>query len=234
MVVLRLSGGAFRNGSEVFDTDRLERITDELVRVAGRTQLVVVIGGGNIARGRDLSERFGLPSEITDNIGMLATIANACMLGALLNRREVPNMVLSTHNLGSLISGGGCLPSFENILECLSQGQIVIVGGGTGKGGVTTDTAAVRLAKGLQASIILKGTNVNGIYSADPYVDLDAKLISNLSCRDFLDRGLSQIFDPKGVEETTIPIGVFNILTPGLLLEAIAGRFRGSMLIPKH
>ncbi|MFH1170263.1 MAG: hypothetical protein V1704_01760, partial [Candidatus Vogelbacteria bacterium] len=102
-IVLRLSGGIMKGENGIFDEKRLGAIVTELSAVASLTQLVVVVGGGNIARGRDLLERFELSPESADNIGIMATIINAYVLGALLTERKVPNVVVSAHNVGSLI-----------------------------------------------------------------------------------------------------------------------------------
>lgn len=230
LVVLRLSGGIMKGEHGTFDEDRLDRIVMELASVAGHTKLVVVVGGGNIIRGR-LGERFGLPQAPADNIGIMATILNAYMIGALLTRNFVPNVVVSPHNVGTLIPAFAC-PTVEYLSNCFNRVGLIIVGGGTGKGGVTTDTAAVRLARELRAGIILKGTDVNGIYSADPKSDFHAELLSELTRREFKERRLSQIFDPIALEEMTVPLRVFNILESGLLLKAISGRNIGSCLAP--
>ena len=227
-VVLRLSGGVFRNGSEAFDTERIERVTDELVRVAGRVELVVVVGGGNITRGRDLSSRFKLEPKLADHVGMLATITNACLINALVQTKSAPSVVMSALEVESLVPGCS-VPSIQKFLKFK---QPVFLGGGTGRSGVTTDTAAVRLAQALRADILLKGTDVGGIFSADPKVDPDAEFIPELNSDEFGRRGLIQIFDPIAIKELQIPLRVFNILSPGSLLAAISGQPIGSLLSP--
>ena len=230
-VVLCLSGGILKGENRVFDEKKINRIVTELVSVASCTQLVVVIGGGNIARGRDLVGRFNLDPKLADDVGIMASILNAYMLGVLLSERHIPNVVVSRHNVGELIPLFR-QPSAEYILSILRSKKMVIVGGGTGKGGVTTDTAAVRLAHKLRAGIILKGTNVRGIFSADPASNQNVEFLPTLSCGEFRDRKLNTVLDPRAIEEMSIPIRVFNILTPGLLLDAIAGRPVGSLLTP--
>lgn len=227
-VVLRLSGGLLRDADGVFGLEHVERVVDELVKVAGRTELIVVVGGGNIARGRDLSSHFQLDPKLADQVGMLATIANACFINALVQGRNVPSIVMSALEVESLIPGY----SLSAVQRFLKFKQIVFLGGGTGRSGVTTDTAAVRLAGALRADILLKGTDVDGIFSADPKVDSSAELIPKLDSGEFGRRGLIQIFDPAAIRELTVPLRVFNILSPGSLLAAISGRFVGSLLVP--
>ena len=228
-VVLKLSGEALKGKDQIFGRQRLEFLADEIRSVYQSVQLAIVIGGGNIVRGHYLIENFQTTPVIADHIGMTATILNASLLEDFLQREGMETRILSALRIDSVSEPY----TFKRALRHLEKGRIIILAGGTGSAGVTTDTAAVLRAGDLSAQIVLKGTKVDGVYSQDPVENPKAVFIPKLSYGRFLEMELTGILDETAVAQArmkSIPIRVFNIFRSGNLAKAVAGEEIGSLI----
>ena len=188
----------------------------EIAAAAREAEIAVVMGGGNILRGART------PHPATGHVmGMLATLINALAL-----RDALRNQGVETSLFSALTVPGVAQPVDQwEAREALSRGAVVLLAGGTGLPYVTTDTAAVLRALALGAELVLKGSKVDGVYTADPAEDPKAERIPRLTHADYLARGL-KVLDPAAVQiaaEHRLPIVVFRADRPGAFLAAIRG-----------
>ena len=183
-------------------------------------ELALVIGGGNIFRGIAASAD-GVDRATGDYMGMLATVINALALQDALEKLGVPTRVLSAIGLQQVAE-----PYIRRrATRHLEKGRIVIFAAGTGNPFFTTDTAAALRAVEIGAEIILKATKVDGIYTTDPLVDPRAVRLTHVTYIDVLNRGL-RVMDTTAISlcmENKLPIGVFNLNTPGNLRRVVCG-----------
>jgi uridylate kinase len=220
--LLKLSGEALA-GERGYGLDYrvVEGFADELLRVHSRgVQLSLVVGGGNILRGTAAS-REGLDRVSADYMGMLATVINALAVQDILERKGVQTRVMTAIRMESLAE-----PYIRRrALRHMEKGRLVIFAGGTGNPYFSTDTAAVLRALEVEAEVILKGTNVDGIYTADPRKDPTARLLPELTFQDALVNGY-EIMDRSafGLCQTNkLPIVVFNMNIAGNLDRVLRG-----------
>ena len=228
-VVLKLSGEALKGQDQIFGREALDFLADEIRLIHQSVQLAIVIGGGNIVRGRYLAENFQTTPVIADHIGMTATILNAQLLEDFLQREGIETRVLSAIRIDAVAEPY----VFKRALRHLEKGRVIILAGGTGSAGVTTDTAAVLRAGDIGAQIVLKGTKVDGVYSQDPVENPTAVFIPKLSYGRFLEMELTGILDETAVAQARmkgIPIRVFNIFEAGNLAKAVGGEEIGSLI----
>ncbi|MEO8634969.1 MAG: UMP kinase [Gemmatimonadales bacterium] len=228
-VLLKLSGEALA-GDKGFGLDYrvVESFADELLVVHARsTQMSLVVGGGNILRGTTASKQ-GLDRVSADYMGMLATVINALAVQDILERKGVQTRVMTAIRMESLAE-----PYIRRrALRHMEKGRLVIFAGGTGNPYFSTDTAAVLRALEIEAEVILKGTNVDGIYTADPRKQPDAKLIPDLTFQDALVNGY-EVMDRSafGLCQTNqLPIVVFNMNTAGNLDRVVRGEPVGTIV----
>ena len=229
--VLKISGEALKakGAHPIFDQQALEFLAVEIASVHPSVQLAIVVGGGNIVRGSYLTQNFQTTPVVADHIGMVATIANALLLEDFLQRVGVETRVLSSIPIDPVAEPY----IFKRAVSHLAKGRIIIIAGGTGNAGVTTDTAAVLKACDLGAQAVLKGTKVDGVYDCDPVKHPDAVFIPELTYSEFLQMGLTGILDETAVAQAkmkSVPIIVFNIFKPGNLKRAVEGREVGSLI----
>lgn len=198
-------------GSKQFGHDM--KIVDELSQGITEVyhlgiQICVVVGGGNIFRGTSAS-LIGSERASNDYIGMLGTIINALILQNFLEKNSVPSRVMSAIPMNTI-----CEPYIRRkAIRHLNKGRVVIFAAGTGNPFFTTDTAAVLRAVEMNCDAIIKGTQVKGVYSADPKHDEDAIMYSKLSYTDLLARDL-RVMDTSAISlarENSIPIIVFSL-----------------------
>jgi uridylate kinase len=227
--LLKLSGEALA-GERGFGLDYrvVEAFADELQRVHARgTQLALVVGGGNILRGTTASQQ-GLDRVSADYMGMLATVINALAVQDILERKGVQTRVMTAIRMESLAE-----PYIRRrALRHMEKGRLVIFAGGTGNPYFSTDTAAVLRALEVESEVILKGTNVEGIFTADPRKAKDAKLIPELTFQEALVNGY-EIMDRSafGLCQTNkLPIVVFNMNIPGNLDRVLQGEPVGTIV----
>ncbi len=228
-VVLKLSGEAF--GTRGLDGGALDYIVGELqgARALG-VELAVVVGGGNLVRGRDLEgSALALSRAVADQMGMLATLINGLALQDALRRAGVPTA------LQSAVAVPWAEPVHpQRAREALAQGGIVLFAGGTGNPFVTTDTAAVLRALELEADALFKATDVDGVYTADPKRDPRARKLENLTVREAIEGRLG-VMDLAALalcEEGRLPVVVFDFFKPGSLSRALAGEPVGTRVEP--
>jgi len=224
-VLMKLSGEALLGGHS-FGTDPavIERIAGEIrAAVSQGVQIALVIGGGNIFRGV-AGVANGMDRAKADDIGMLATVMNALTLENGLRRAEVDTLTFSAVRMPSI-----CRPfQREDARAALDAGQTVIFAGGTGSPFFTTDTTAALRAAEMQCDAILKGTSVDGVYSADPAVDPNAIHYDHVTYDDVLNRNL-RVMDGAAIalaRDNAIPIVVFSMREPGSLVNVLTGQTR--------
>jgi uridylate kinase len=228
-VVIKLSG-EYLAGSQSFGIDQptIDRIADDLstARALG-IEIAVVVGGGNIFRGVEVSSR-GVSRPTGDTMGMLATVMNCLALEAALERRGQSARALSAFVMPEVCE----LFTRGATHKYLSEGRIVLLGGGTGNPYFTTDTTAVLRAAEIGAQAVLKATNVDGVYSSDPKKDPSAKRFERLSHSQALEGGY-KVMDATAfalARETSLPIIVFSIAEPGSISAILRGAGRGTIV----
>ena len=226
-VLLKVSGEALM-GSQAFGIDivTVDRIaTDVKAAVDIGTQLCLVIGGGNIFRGLSGAAK-GIDRATADYMGMLGTVMNALAMQAALERVGVASRVLSAIPMSTV-----CEPYIRRrAIRHLEKGRVVIFAAGTGNPFFTTDTAAALRAAEMNCDALLKATQVDGVYSADPKKVPDAERFASLSYHDVLTRDL-KVMDASAISlsrENSIPIIVFSIHDKGALVAGAERRGPGN------
>jgi len=183
-------------------------------------QTAVVIGGGNLFRGLAASAR-GMDRSTADHMGMLATVINALALQDALEQQGVTTRVVTAIEMRAVAE-----PFIRRrAIRHLEKGRVVVFAAGTGNPYFTTDTAAALRAMEMRAEVILKGTKVDGIYTADPMLDTTAQRYDSISYLEVLERGL-KVMDATAISlcmDNKLPIIVFNLRTPGNLRRVIMG-----------
>jgi uridylate kinase len=228
-VLLKLSGEALM-GEQQFgiDNDRLMQYAREVKSVVDRgVQVAIVIGGGNIFRGVQAAEG-GMDRVHGDYMGMLATVINAMALQTALEGLGVYTRLQSAIKMEAI-----CEPFIRRrAIRHLEKNRVVIFGAGTGNPYFTTDTAASLRAVEIEANVILKGTRVDGIYSADPLRVKDAVRFDKLTFTEVYDRNL-QVMDRTAFtlcQENRLPIIVFDMNRKGNLLRVVEGEEVGTLV----
>lgn len=227
--MLKLSGEALAGGRGFgIDPPVVDELTSEIVSIQETgVQLGLVIGGGNIVRGTTASES-GMDRVSADYMGMLSTVINALAMQDLLERKGLETRVLSAIRMDAVAE-----PYIRRrAVRHLEKGRVVLFAAGTGNPYFSTDTAAVLRAIEIDADAILKATQVDGIYSADPRLDPDAKFIEKISYMDILKRDL-RVMDATAVsmcKENDLPIVVFDIRRQGAVRAILAGEAVGSLV----
>ncbi|MEW6741705.1 MAG: UMP kinase [Planctomycetota bacterium] len=228
-VLLKISGEALagpeRRG---IDVARVQRLAGELGELHARgVEVAVVVGGGNIVRGQELAA-IGVDRAAGDQMGMLGTVINGLALQDALGSRGVEARLASAIEVGAI-----CEPFVRRrCMRHLAQGQVVILVGGTGNPYFTTDTAAALRAVEVGAHVLLKGTKVDGVYSADPVTDKAAVRYDRLSYREVIHRNL-RVMDTTAIalcRDNGLPIIVFNVLEAGALLRVVSGEPMGTLV----
>ncbi|GAB3638847.1 UMP kinase [Hymenobacter arcticus] len=228
-ILLKLSGEALMGQQQYgIDAERLMQYASEIKAVAATgVEVAVVIGGGNIYRGVQ-AEQFGLDRVQGDYMGMLATVINSMALQSALEKLEVPTRLLSGLTIQRV-----CEPYIRRrAMRHLEKGRVVIFGAGIGSPYFTTDSAASLRAIEIEADVVLKGTRVDGIYSADPEKDPTAVRFARISFDEVMEKNLN-VMDMTAFtlcKENNLPIIVFDMNTPGNLERLIAGESLGTLV----
>ncbi|OLE33381.1 MAG: UMP kinase [Alphaproteobacteria bacterium 13_1_20CM_3_64_12] len=221
-VVIKISGEYLAGGQSFgIDQPTIDKIAGDLIaaRQLG-TEIAVVVGGGNIVRGVEVSSR-GVSRPTGDTMGMLATIMNCLALEAAIEKRGAPARSLSAFVMPQICE----LFTRGATHKYLAEGRIVLLGGGTGNPFFTTDTTAVLRAAEIGAEAVLKATNVDGVYSADPRKDPAAKRFDRLTHSQAVQGGY-KVMDATAfalARETSLPIIVFSIAEPGSIRAILRG-----------
>ena len=229
-LLLKLSGESLL-GAQAYgiDDDALAHYAREIKSVSELgVEVAVVIGGGNLYRGVSGANR-GMPRAHADYMGMLATMINAMALQGALENHDVPTRLQSSIKMEQIAE-----PFIRRrAIRHLEKGRVVIFGAGTGNPYFTTDTAAALRALEIDADLLVKGTRVDGIYSADPEKDPNARHYAVISGHEVIERGLA-VMDMTAFtlcSESSLPIAVFNVHAPGALVRLVRGEPVGTRVV---
>jgi uridylate kinase len=228
-ILLKLSGEAL-TGSENFGID--PRVLDSMALAIGQlvgigVQVGLVIGGGNLFRGAAL-QQAGLDRVTGDHMGMLATVMNALAMRDALERSNIATRVMSA------IPMSGVVDHYDRrkAVRALAGGDVVIFAAGTGNPFFTTDSAACLRGIEIDAELVLKATKVDGVYSADPMKDPDAKKYDRLGYDEVLDKKL-EVMDLTAIvlcRDHNMPVRVFEMEKQGALLNIVRGGQEGTLI----
>ncbi len=228
-ILLKLSGEALMGNQKYgIDPEILGKYTQEIKAIADKgVQVAIVVGGGNIYRGMQ-AESMGIDRVQGDYMGMLATVINSMALQSALEKGGLYTRLMSGINLEQV-----CEPFIRRrAVRHLEKGRIVIFGAGTGNPYFTTDSAASLRAIEINAEVVLKGTRVDGIYTADPEKDPTATKYTTLTFKEVYERKLN-VMDMTAFtlcRENGLPIIVFDMNKPGNLLRIIEGQEVGTLV----
>jgi uridylate kinase len=228
-VLLKLSGEALM-GNQGFgiDPEVIKRISSEIKQAVDQgIQVAVVIGGGNLFRGALLSQE-GLDRVSADHMGMLATLMNALAMRDIFEQMGMSTRVMSAIPMSGIVDHYDRRKAMHHLM----RNRVVIFAAGTGNPLVTTDSAASLRGIEVKADIIIKGTNVDGVYSADPQKDPKAVLYDKLTFDQVLAKQLG-VMDLSAFcqcRDQGIPLCVFNINKQGMLLEVLLGKKVGTLV----
>lgn len=228
-VVVKVSG-EFLAGDQSFGIHQptIDRIASDLIKARELgVEIAVVVGGGNIFRGVEVSSR-GVSRTTGDTMGMLATVMNCLALESALERKGQSARVLSAFVMPQVSE----LFTRAAAHRYLAEGRIVVLAGGTGNPYFTTDTTAVLRAAEIGAQAVLKATNVDGVYSADPKKDKTATRFERLSHSQAVEGGY-KVMDATAfalARETSLPIIVFSIAEPGSIGAVLTGKGKSTIV----
>jgi len=230
-IVLKLSGealqGALGFGIDPHVLEDLARQIKEIKELG--VQVTVVVGGGNIFRGLTTSSATGMERATADYMGMLATAINGLALQDALERIGVPTRVQTAIEIAKVAE-----PYIRRrAMRHLEKGRVVIFVGGIGSPFFTTDTTAALRAMEIGADVVLKATNVDGVYTDDPATNRQAKKFTTLSFSDMLKKGL-KVMDATAVSlclSSDVPIIVFDLHRPGNIKRAVCGEAVGTRVV---
>ena len=228
-ILLKLSGEALMGDRQYgIDPKRIADYAQEIKAVVENgIEVAIVIGGGNIFRGLAAASN-GMDRVQGDHMGMLATVINGLALQSALEEIAVQTRLQSAIQINEVAE-----PFIRRrAMRHLEKGRVVIFGGGTGNPYFTTDSAAVLRAIEIEADVIIKGTRVDGIYTADPEKDANATKFDNISFNEVLSKGL-KVMDTTAFtlsQENELPIIVFDMNKKGNLLKIVSGEAIGTVV----
>ncbi len=230
-ILLKLSGESLAGeNKQGIDTERLNQYAEQVKAIAQRgVQIGIVIGGGNIFRGLS-GAKIGFDRVKGDQMGMLATVINALALQSALEAIGQPVRVLTSIRMEPI----GDFYSPAKAQRLLDKGNVVILAGGTGAPYFTTDTGSSLRALEIKADVMLKGTRVDGIYTADPEKDPKATKFNEITYDEVIRRGL-KVMDMTAIvmcKDNGLPIYVFNMDQLGNLARVIDGEQIGTLVKP--
>ncbi|MBJ8342148.1 UMP kinase [Antrihabitans sp. YC3-6] len=227
-VVLKLGGEMFGGGQVGLDPDVVQKVAEQIAAVVrSGVQVAVVIGGGNFFRGAELEER-GMVRARSDYMGMLGTVMNCLALQDFLEKQGVQTRVQTAITMGQVAEPYLPLRARRH----LEKGRVVIFGAGMGMPYFSTDTTAAQRALEIGAEVVLMAKGVDGVYSADPRVDPDATLYTEITHREVIEKGL-KVADATAFSlcmDNQMPMLVFNLLTDGNIARAVSGEKIGTLV----
>ncbi|GAA5025948.1 uridylate kinase [Marivirga lumbricoides] len=228
-ILLKLSGESLMGNSGYgIDPKRLEQYAQEIKKVKDLgVEIAIVIGGGNIFRGIQ-AEGAGIDRVQGDYMGMLATVINGMAVQGILENHGMFTRLMSGIKMEQV-----CEPFIRRrAIRHLEKGRVVIFGAGIGNPYFTTDSTASLRAIEIEADVVLKGTRVDGVYSADPEKNADATRFVNISFQEVYEKGLN-VMDMTAFtlcQENNLPIIVFDMNKPGNLVDLINGKNVGTLI----
>ena len=228
-ILLKLGGESFSEGRKGgIDVERVKFISKELADIKKMgIQIAIVIGGGNIFRGREASKK-GINQASADYMGMLGTVINALALQDSLEKLNIETRVQTAIEMKAIAE-----PYIRRrAIRHLEKDRIIILAAGTGHPFFTTDTAAALRAIELEADAILKATKVDGIYESDPLLNANALKYKKISFLDFLNKNL-RVMDATSISlcmENKVPVIVFNLNLPGNIKKVLLGEPIGTIV----
>jgi uridylate kinase len=228
-VLLKLGGEMFGGGAVGVDPTVVDAVARQIAEVvATGAQIAVVIGGGNFFRGAELHQR-GIERARADYMGMLGTVMNCLVLQDFLEREHhIDTRVQTAITMGQVAEA--YIP--RRAIRHLEKGRVVIFGAGVGMPYFSTDTAGAQRALEIGAEALLLAKSVDGVYTADPKIDLDAKMYDEITHREALEQGLA-VADATAFSlcmDNRMPIIVFNLLTEGNIARAVRGERIGTLV----
>src|SRR5215203_74071 len=229
-ILLKLGGEALAGeGGFGINPSRAEDLARKVIQVINMgVQIAIVIGGGNIWRGKEDGLDHGMERVTADHMGMLATVINSLALQDALERQGLPTRVMTGIEVRAVAE-----PYIQRrAVRHLEKGRVVIFGAGTGNPYFTTDTAASLRAIEIEADVILKGTRVDGIYTADPEKDTTAKKFDKITFAECISKNL-RVMDMTAFTlcmENNLPIVVFDMNRPGNLRRVVTGEKVGTLV----
>ena len=228
-VLLKLGGEMFGGGEVGVDPDVVETVARQIAEVVKTgAQMAVVIGGGNFFRGAELHDR-GMDRARADYMGMLGTVMNCLALQDFLEREHgIDTRVQTAITMGQVAEP--YIP--RRAIRHLEKGRVVIFGAGVGMPFFSTDTAAAQRALEIGAEVVLLAKGVDGVFTADPRIEPDAKLYDEITHREVLEQGL-KVADATAFSlcmDNHMPIIVFNLLTEGNIARAVRGERIGTLV----
>lgn len=230
-ILLKLSGEALNGGdkSQIINSDILNQYALEIKSVVDAgCEVGIVIGGGNIFRGA--SSNSGIDRSQGDYMGMLATVINGMAIQSALEAVGLSTRLLSAIKMEQIAE-----PFIRRrAMRHMEKGRVVIFGAGTGNPYFSTDSGGALRANEIEAQVLLKGTNVDGIYTADPRKDPTATKYETLSFEEAIQKNL-KVMDMTAFtlcQENGLPIIVFDMNTPGNLLRLVQGETVGTLVVP--
>jgi uridylate kinase len=230
-VLLKISGEALMGDLEYgIDPEIINRLGEEILELSReKVELAIVIGGGNIFRGAGLAQQAGMDRVTGDQMGMLATVINALAMQDAIERIGGFCRVMSALKINQV-----CEDYIRRrAIRHLEKGRIVVFAAGTGNPYFTTDTAASLRASEINADLMLKATKVDGVYTADPKLDADAKRYSRITYDEALQQRLG-VMDATAMvmcRDNNIPLRIFNIFKPGDLKRVVHGEDIGTLVV---
>ena len=228
-VLLKLGGEMFGAGSVGVDPTVVQAVARQIAEVVARgVQVAVVIGGGNFFRGAQLTDG-GMERSRADYMGMLATVMNCLALQDFLEREHgIDTRVQTAITMGQVAEP--YIP--RRAIRHLEKGRVVIFGAGVGMPYFSTDTAGAQRALEIGCDVVLLAKGVDGVYTADPKIDPQAKMFDEVTHREVLERGL-KVADATAFSlcmDNHMPIIVFNLLTEGNIGRAVRGERIGTLV----
>lgn len=229
-ILLKISGDFLRGNTNSISLENVGKIVAEIGKInTEEVSVSLVVGGGNILRGGIAADRFDLPSDKLDEIGMQATLINSGIISTVMSANGIENKILSAIPVSPSL---GEEYSRDKALNLLSIGKVIIFAGGTGNPFFTTDTAAVMRALQIQADVLLKATKVDGIYDKDPEKFSDAKLYRKLTYNEAIRENL-KIMDLTAfslAKQNNLSIIVFNAGKIDNIKKVVSGEKIGTLI----
>ncbi|MEV6360326.1 UMP kinase [Nocardia asteroides] len=227
-VLLKLGGEMFGGGGVGLDPDVVQTVAEQIAEIVETgVQVAVVIGGGNFFRGAELEER-GMERARSDYMGMLGTVMNSLALQDFLQQQGIDTRVQTAITMGQVAEPYLPLRAKRH----LEKGRVVIFGAGMGMPYFSTDTTAAQRALEIGADVVLMAKAVDGVFDADPRVDANASMFTEITHKEVIEKGL-KVADATAFSlcmDNQMPILVFNLLTKGNIARAVAGEHIGTLV----